>query len=281
VGDDTAAKGPEQEAEEDEGAQAAALVAKVERGELARDALELLAAVGHAPSRRALGRLELVLTSARPAVALDELPAGQDDAWLRWGARFEPFARPVAVAVAHAIARELPPLLEDGADAAPAQLAGLHTGPAGALVLGRTEAAEVFPLARTAGRVLDATARWLEGPSEAGAGRVDAAWPPLLRVRSKAAFLCELARQPWAPAWALRWLVATVCGPEAEVGAAVGYVATFAHEALGDRAPVRRAARGALVAAFLGRGGGRRTYRGDGERPSSKGEAADEPSSQP
>lgn len=246
MGDDANGSTPSAEAT----LEGAALARRVERGELSRDALELLAAVGHAPSRRALGRLDLVLTAARVPPRLDELPSGRGDGWLRWGARFDAFERSVAVETAHAFGRRVCPAL-GGPAPAPSRLVGLHTGPAGAIVLCEEHAARLFPLARTAARVLDAVARWLDEPTDPNRARVDAAWPALLRDRAKVAFLCELAGVRWEPVWVLRWVVATVCGPEAEVGAAVGTAAAWTHEALGDAAAVRRAARDVLHGSLI------------------------------
>lgn len=233
--------------------EARALVMRVERGELARDALELLSAVGDVASRRALGQLELVLTRDSTPLSLEELPASYPDAWLEWASHVEPLGRRVAVAAACAIARGVLPALETEESISRSQLVGLHTGPAGAILLTDELASHLFPLIDVAGRALDAVAGWLARPSASSAERVDDAWPALLCSRKAVELFAELESVPWPAVWTFRWLVATVLAPEREIAASLGYVATYAHVVHADRAVVARVACDALRAELIAR----------------------------
>ncbi len=234
--------------------EAGELFARVDRGELRREALELLAAVGDASARRALSRLDLVLTPTSAARPLEDLPPAFPDGWLEWAGGFACFDRRVGVVTALAVAREARFVLDAEPPHVRAELLGLHTGPGGVILIDESLANRVLPPSALADRVLEAATRWLEEPTEARASALDGEWPSLLRARAKVALLAELAEVSWPAVWSLRWLVASVCGPTADMAASVGYAATYAHAALGDRASISRAARDALREELIGSG---------------------------
>lgn len=223
-----------------------ALLSRVGRGELRREALELLSAVGNPAARRALGQLELVLTPVSAPHPLDDPPPGLPEGWLEWASGFVVFPRRVAVATALAIALEARAMLENESPNTRTELVGLHTGPGGAILLDDALAMRVLPLRSAADRVLVAVARWLDEPIDANASAADDAWPALLRTRGKVELLSELAGVSWMALWTFRWLVGALCGPEHDVAASVGHAATYAHAALADRSRVSRAAHDAL-----------------------------------
>lgn len=233
-------------------AEAAALEARVEAGTLARDVLELLAGLDHRPSQRALGRLPLVLTAAPPASAVEPGAPPHAATWARWALGLEPHGRAACVEVALAACELVRPALRRELEGAAWELSGLHTGPAGAVVITREHAASMLPLTALATRVLDAAPRWLHAPSAEAARAVADAWPALLDRPSRAELVGELTGVDAQALWALRSLVAAVNDPAP--CAATAAALSAAESVLGAHPPVAAAARAVLLARLVSPG---------------------------
>ncbi len=229
--------------------EARALEARVTAGTLAREVLELLAGVDHRPSQRALGRLPLVLTAPPAELALEPGAPAHAVSWARWALGLEPHGRALAVEVALAACELVRPALESEVEGAAWELSGLHTGPAGAVVIPRSLAASLVPLSAVGSRVIDATRRWLARPSSEAAGAVASAWPELIGRRAVAELVGELTGVDGAAIWALRSLAHAVS--DSAPSAATADALASAESVLGSHAAVAEAARGVLVARLI------------------------------
>jgi len=204
----------------------------VERGELRRDALELLSLLDDPAARRALGAMPLELTEAPGQAWLPErdLPSEAWRSMADWLDRLD--AAPIRAA-ARAVVLQIAERL-DPEDEPPAVVhEGLHTGPNGALVISAADAKAWFPLGALVRRA--AAASGFE-------------WPGALRERSKARLCAELAGLDWRAVWAARWLaeLGEERGDDRVAGAAA-CVGAYAEGVLG-RAETRRVFREALLA---------------------------------
>lgn len=216
------------------GHDAGALVERVERGELRREALELLSLVGHGEARLALGRLALELRMSAPVAWPEDDPPRQAASWegpARW---LQQLGRPTAVQLAVGLVDTLRAELLEVDEPPRKSHVALHTGPTGILHVTESVAAEVFPLGAKVGRAADGARAWLADPE----AQATLAWPSLLLTRKRVELCSELAGVDWRAVWACRWLVACVTGRETEVGAAAATVAAYAHAALETTSPV-------------------------------------------
>ena len=228
--------------------EASALVSRVERGELAREALELLSLLGHAAARRALGKLPLELTPPPSIVWPETDPPRQASSWNEAAYFLQALGRPVAVRFAVAVVDALgsgPLALREPS---PMSHVGFHTGPHGILRVTEALATEVFPLGDVVRGTADAARAWLGDPTVGVAQR----WPALLTARRPVQLVSDLAGVDWRAVWAVRWLVACATGSDREIGAAAASVASYAHAMLETASSIHASARETLTGPLLG-----------------------------
>lgn len=228
--------------------EASALVARVERGELPREAIELLSLLGHVAARRALGRLPLELTPPPTIVWPENDPPRQASSWSESASFLQALGRPVAIRFAVAIVDALRAGPLDVHEPSPASYVGFHTGPHGILNVTEALATDVFPLGAVIGRTTEAARAWLADPTIDLASR----WPALLTSRRRVQLVSDLAGVDWRAVWAVRWLVACATVSEPEVGAAAASVASYAHAVLETASVIHASARETLTGPLLG-----------------------------